>query len=121
MSIDDVQILRAACCIAGLDRKVCDKEHPFLQRLAQKAGVGAMSLDAMIHMAENNSEFYEEQLEYAVKDPEMTIRMLFAVAAADGRFTSEERIILHHFAMKVGMSDEEYEALIARERAKLTS
>lgn len=120
MSMEDVQILRAACCIAGIDAKVCDKEHPLLKKLAAKAGVGSMSLEAMIHMAETNSTFYEEQLNYASTDPEKTIRTLFIIAAADGRFTSDERIILHHLAQKVGMSDEDYDALITRERAKLT-
>lgn len=120
MAIEDVQILRAACCIAGIDGKICEREHPLLRKIAEQAGVGAKSLEAMMDMAETDSTFFEEQFGYATSDPERTIRLLFVVAAADGRFTSEERIILHHFAMKVGMSDEAYDALIARERAKLT-
>jgi tellurite resistance protein len=117
----DVQVLRAACCIAGIDGEVCDKEQPLLQRLAEEAGVGAMSLTAMIEMSLKDPKFYEQQLKYSQKDPEKTIRTLFLVAAADGKFTSEERVMLHHFAMKVGMSDEQYDALVEEEKAKLKS
>ena len=121
MSMQDVQILRAACCLAGIDGEISDKERPLLQRLATEAGVGAMSLQAMMDMAVSDKDFYEEQLGYALTDPDHTIRTLFRVAAADGQFTSEERIMLHHFAMKVGMNDETYDALIAEEKTKLTT
>jgi len=54
-----VELLRAACCVAGVDGHASDAEQLILQRLADEAGVGAASLSAMIELAETDEQFYE--------------------------------------------------------------
>ena len=113
----DVEILRAACCIAGLDGEICDRERPLLDRLAEKAGVGSASFQAMIDRAESDQSFYEEQFHVVKMDAEETMKILFAVAVADGVLLRAERIILQHFADKLGLPEHRFdELLLAAER-----
>ncbi len=109
---DEVELLRAACCIAGLDGDVCDEENSLLARLAEKIGVGPVSLAAMIERAETDPAFYEEQFQLVQKDPDEAMKILFAVAVADGVLLQTERVILHHFADKLGMPEERFEQLL---------
>jgi len=113
MPMRKVEILRAACCIAGVDGEVCDQEHPLLVRLAREAGVGAASLSAMIERAREDRSFFEKQFDVFKTDPDETMKILFRVAVADGVLTQAERVVLGHFAQKLGQPEERFEALLA--------
>ena len=60
MVMDPVEILRAACCIAGLDEHVAASERPVLDELSRRR-VGKASLDAMVGRAKRDTDFYEQQ------------------------------------------------------------
>lgn len=113
MPMQDVEVLRAACCVAGIDRNVCEREHPLLKRLAAAAGVGMTSLNAMIERAKTDSGFFEKQFDIFKSDSEATMKTLFRVAVADGVLTQSERVVLQHFAAKLGMTTERYAELLA--------
>ena len=119
MTMLDLEILRAAVCVAGLDGHVCDREHPLLTRLADRAGVGSVSLAAMIDLAEVDRQYYEEQFDIVKTDPEKTIKILMEVAVADGVLSVEERVIVSHFATKLGMSEQRFGELLAAAEAQL--
>ena len=108
-----VEILRAACCIAGLDGNVDDAERAILERLAREVGVGQASLHAMIERARTDRNFYTAQFRVLKADPESTIRTLFAVAVADSALTQDERVILAHFADRLGMTSERFAEVLA--------
>ena len=52
-----VAILRAACCVAGADGHTSDAEQRVVKRLADEAGVGDASLEAMIERFPKDLEF----------------------------------------------------------------
>jgi len=110
--MDDVAILRAACCVAGLDQRIDQREQRMLERLADKAGVGRTSLEAMIERAVEDQSFYKEQFQLITTDPDTTIKTLLCVAIADRELTIDERVILQHFADVLGMSEKRYEQLV---------
>lgn len=112
MPIAEVELVRAACCVAGLDEKVCENERPILQKLARGVGVGQASLEAMIDRARNDQEFYREQFRILKPEADRAIRILLQVAMADGEITQEERIILHHFAERLEIDDEKFDRLL---------
>ena len=112
----DVEILRAACCVAGLDQQISSAERRLLERLAEHAGVGKTSLDAMIDRAVDDSDFYQEQFTTIRTDPDATIKALFCVAVADRELTTDERVILHEFAVRLGMSPARFNQLLAAAR-----
>lgn len=108
-----VEILRAACCVAGCDSNVCEREHPLLQRFAHEAGVGAMSLTAMIDRASTDAEFHKAQFDIIRSEPDSTMKLLFHVALADGVLKDAERVVLQHFAEKLGMPGDRFADLLA--------
>ena len=68
--LSDMEILKAACCVAGLDGQVCEKELPILKQLAERVGVGKASLEAMMDRAVSDRGFYEEQLSFLSSSPD---------------------------------------------------
>lgn len=107
MSMSDLELLRAACCVAGTDGSVSDRERRFIQRLAEKAGVGAASLKAMIEMAEVDQDFHRDQFGTLKQNPHGAIRRLYVVAAADGSVGEEELGVLQHFGRRLGLTDQQ--------------
>ena len=109
----NVEILRAACCIAGIDESISDSERSMLERLADHAGVGQTSLNAMIDRAVNDPDFHEEQFKTIRTNPDSTMKALFCIAVADHELTTEERVILHQFATRLGMDPKRFNQLLA--------
>ncbi len=112
MSLREVELLRAACCIAGLDGDVDATEHPHLRKLADNAGVGAASLRAMVNRAVEDRDFYKEQFAIITMDAEESMKALFEVALADGVISTEQRVILHYFSDKLGMGAERFDEIL---------
>jgi len=118
MIMNDVERLRAACCIAGIDGEVTDAERAMIDRLAEKAGVGSASLEAMIERACKDKSFCKEQFDVYSSDAEHTIESLWMVAAADGRVGDRESQVLRYFAQKLEISDERYDEIVQRLESK---
>lgn len=113
MPMRQVELVRAACCVAGIDGTICDREHPLLLRLANHAGVGGASLKAMADRAQADSSFFQKQFDIFKADPDETMKTLFQIAIADGVLKQSERVVLQHFAERLGMPMERYEELLA--------
>ena len=94
-----VEILRAACCVAGADLTIAEAEKPLLDRLAREAGVGFASLEAMMERATQNEDFYREQFRVLSADPKMTMTLLFKVAISDRQLDPQEVKILKFLAV----------------------
>lgn len=109
---NDVEILRAACCVAGLDGGVCQDELNILQQMANDIGVGQASLNAMINRAESDPNFYQELFKILSSDAEATIRTLFRVAVVDTDLNVNESVVLHDFSRRLGVAEDRYEALL---------
>lgn len=112
---EEVDLLRAACCIAGLDQQISPEEMKILKEMAREAGVGAASFNAMLDLAVNDKDFYEKQLGWARSDPERTLALLVKVARADGKVDQLERIITGFFAEKIGLTPEQASKALATE------
>ncbi len=113
-----VEIVRAACCIAGLDGNVCARERPMLEKLAEFAGIGEVSLNARIARADEDQNFYQEQVNNLKSDPAATITSLFCVACADGELLASQRIILQHFADVLGLDQKQFDEILEAAQKK---
>ena len=107
-----VEVLRAACCIATIDGEIDQTEQDLIEQLATKAGVGQASLNAIIQRANSDDTFFKEQFEILIADPQEAMMVMFDMAIADGKITSEKRMVLHHFAQKLQVNEEEFESLL---------
>lgn len=109
-SMQQVELLRAACCVAGADGETSQAERQFLDRIASKAGVGGASLAAMIECAEQDKDFYKAQFRVVAAEPRKTMEFLFKVAARDRRFTRSEGRMLKRLSKPLGVSEEDFDS-----------
>ena len=112
MSIDELQILRAACCVAGLDGEIDEREREALKVLVDRAGVGKASFEAMLEMAIEKEDYFSQQLDFLRGDVDRTIKTLFRIAVVDGKLGDNERVVMRYFADKLGMAEPRFEQIL---------
>jgi tellurite resistance protein len=112
MLVEQVEILRAACCIAGVDGVLTDREEAVLRKLKDHVGVGEASFTAMIEAGKNDPKFYQRLFNMLATEADRTLKTLFAVAASDGDVGEGELEVLRYFADKLGMEPERFEQLL---------
>lgn len=114
-----VQVLRAACCVAGSDGNADPTERKILEMLAAEVGVGEASLDAMLQRAETEPNYVEDQFRVLKSDPKESMRLLFSVALSDGVLQDSELNVLQRLAAKLNVTDEVYQNWLVEARAYL--
>jgi tellurite resistance protein len=108
-----VEVLRAACCLAASDGTIAEREMALLRKIAEQPGVGAASLNAMIERAKSDPGYFQKQFEVMKADPEPAMLTLFGVAICDGELSDDERVVLRYFADKLELSEARFEKLLA--------
>ena len=103
-----VQVLRAACCVAGADGLTDPAERKIVEMLAAEVGVGAASLEAMLQRAETEADYVKDQFRVLKANPKETMGTLFSVAVADKSLDDQELVTLQKLAAKLDVSDEQY-------------
>ncbi|NIP84383.1 MAG: hypothetical protein GTO03_02025 [Planctomycetales bacterium] len=116
-----VEILRAACCVAGIDGQTTDRERRLLTHLATQIGVGQASLTAMIERAERDSQFCDDQFVLLKTQPEKTMKILLKVALADRQLGEDECQVLQQFAQRLGMATDRFQAVLAQLTTQLAN
>ncbi len=113
MGMDELEILKAACCVAGLDGEISEREKQALKILVGRAGVGQASFEAMMDVSIEDDDYFKKQLDLLMGDVDQTIKMLFQIAVADGQLGTNERIVLNYFADKLEMPPERFDQILA--------
>lgn len=110
--MEQVEILRAACCVAAADGDISDKEQASLEEMAGRLGVGAASLKAMIELALHDQKFRDSQLRMLHKDPRGAFATLYKIARLEHEVPDEEREMLVHFGRRLGLKSDEMNEVI---------
>lgn len=116
LPIQRLDILRAACCVAGIDGSANDAEAAVLKRLAREVGVGKASLNAMIERAETDETFHEEQFKVLEFEPKTTMATLLEVALADGELSDSEADVLRILAGRLHIDAAMFDQLLVEVR-----
>ncbi len=114
----EIELLRAACCVAGLDGNVAPAELAILSRLAERAGVSRGSFEEMLRHAQADPTFHRQQFTLVRREPEGTVRQLLQIAGAEGGVSDDEARVIAGFGERLGLSAEACSALIAAARAR---
>ena len=114
-----VDVLRAACCVAGIDKNTNNQERTLIDKLAKDVGCGTASVEAMIARAQSDSEFHRQQFTVLKADPQETIRILVEVAMADGSISESESVVLREIAESLEIPADVFQQLIAKVSSKL--
>ena len=110
--MEQVEILRAACCIAAADGEISDAERGFIERLATKAGVGRASREAMIEQGLTSPRFIESQFRFLLSNADRAIKVLMIVASADGAIGEAEESLVRNFAARLSIDEGRLEQLL---------
>ena len=112
MNNHETEICKAACCVAGIDGEICEREHPLLRKMAAAAGADDAWLAEHLDRALNDRHYYQRQFHLLEADPDRAIKTLLRIARADGHVSIPESIILQHFAKKIGMDLDRFNQLL---------
>lgn len=115
-----IDLLRAACCVAGADGDITVAEMIVINRLVDETGVGKASLEAIMQRARTDSEFCEQQFKILNEDPSQSMTLLLEVAMADGHLSSEEVSVLERLAENLNIPADVFTGLVDRVRAALS-
>ncbi len=111
-SMIQVEVLRAACCVAGADGETSEAESELLNRLAKQTGVGFASLEAMVSRACTDANFCKEQFRVLKAEPKEAMATLLEVAMADGVIDDQETETLKVFAEKLSVPADIFDELL---------
>lgn len=114
-----VDVLRAACCVAGIDGQPNEAEKVVIQKLAAEVGVGQASLEAMIERGATDPDFHQEQFRVLKTDPQESLAALLEVAMADGTISNEETAVLKALSEKLNVPTEVFQQLIGKVKGML--
>lgn len=109
-----VEVLRAACCVSGVDGTTSDSERRILDMLAKEVGVGQASLEAMISRAETEPNYFESQFRVLKSAPAETIQLLFSVALSDHELTTAEVEVLFRLSQRLGLGEAQFKNIRAQ-------
>ncbi len=118
MLMERVEILKAACCIAGADGEISERELATLKKMASDVGVGTASLEAMMDLALTDPKFRDAQLRLIHKDPAGSFETLYRITRVDPEVPSTERDLLMLFGKKLGLETAEMNEIIRRAHGK---
>jgi tellurite resistance protein len=108
-----LELLRAACCVAGSDGEVTESEKVLVDKLAKEIGVGQASLNAMLDRAKADPEFYKEQFRVLKAEPSEAMAVLLEVSLADGKVDETESNVLRELASRLNVPAPVFEQLVA--------
>ena len=108
-----VDILRAACCVAGSDGQLADQEIKLVKKLAKEVGVGQASLQAMVDRSMVDENFHKEQFKILKEDPQKCLATVLEVAMADGVLTDVEQAVLRGLADNLQVPTEVFDQLMS--------
>ncbi|MEL7499684.1 MAG: hypothetical protein AAFN77_18920 [Planctomycetota bacterium] len=111
--MEKVDLLRAACCVAGIDGNTGDPEFAIINRLASEVGVGQASVQAMIERGVEDPTFHQEQFRVLKADPQQSMAVLLEVALADGKITDGETGVLRALSQKLNVPGNVFDQLLA--------
>lgn len=97
-SFEQVELLRAVLAVAVADGTIRAPERGVIEGLAARAGIGRMSLQAMIDRAQHDAAAHQELRDLALANAEKALELLVATAAIDGDIHEQERAVLVEIA-----------------------
>jgi uncharacterized tellurite resistance protein B-like protein len=106
--MENAELLRAAIAMAVADGKISRSEMGVVEGLAQRAGVGAIAIEAMFEAAAKNRTF-ADNLQLLPKDRAVkAVELLVGLARIDGEISSEEHELVVRIAASLDIVDDEF-------------
>ena len=110
-NMEQLELLRAAIALAMADGELSRSEKGVVEGLAQRVGVGKVSLKAMLDTAQANDSIADNILIGSKKRARVALELLVAQARIDGEISDEERSVLVRIAMSLSFTTDEFQGI----------
>ncbi|MBN1346050.1 MAG: hypothetical protein JXQ73_25405 [Phycisphaerae bacterium] len=115
---EDLELLNAALALAMVDGDFSSAEKGIIQGLAARAGVGQVSLQAMMDRAQRDPDMHKDLHIRSGGKARKIMEFLVAQARIDGEITNEERDMLVKICLQLGIDTDEFGQIYAQGVAK---
>ena len=108
-NLQEKELLQAALVLAAADGHISRSERGVIESLAQRAGVGPISLQAMVDQTLRNSAARDKLFQMVQSNAERSLKLLVGTARIDGKITTEERELLVQYASRLGIEGDRFQ------------
>ncbi len=108
---EQTELLKVVLALAAVDGKIARSERGVFESLADRIGVGRVSLDAMIEKARREPAAKDELFQLTTSDPAHAFKLLVATARIDGEIADAERELLVVIASVLGITGDRFATL----------
>ncbi|MHC5023017.1 MAG: hypothetical protein ACYTGG_03775 [Planctomycetota bacterium] len=115
--MNDADVLKAVCCLAGADSEVSIEELQVLDGLAGRAGIEQKRFRALIENTCRDEDFRQKQIDVAKNDAAAALRQVIGMAREDDRLGEGNfTMLLWRIATnQLDVSPDQFEKLLAAE------
>lgn len=112
--MNDLDVIKAMCCLAGLGSDVTLEELQLLGRVAEPAGLDRKALDTLLYKAANDEELREELIDAVRGDVEGAMGRMIAISGQAGSLEGGHIVmLLWRVATKLDIDPQRFEQLLA--------
>ncbi len=112
--MNDVEVLKAVCCVAGTDSDVTVEELQLLGNLAESAGLERKPVEILIEKATNDEDFRQRQIDVVMDDIDGAMSTLIRLTRQGGSLDKGHVVmLLWRVATNLQMSPERFDELLA--------
>lgn len=110
---EEMELLNAALALAMIDGRLSRSEMGVIQGLANRIGVGQISLEAMVTRARSDPNMHQDLKVKSEKRARKILSLLVAQARIDGVISDAERELLVKLAVQLGIDTDQFGNLYA--------
>jgi uncharacterized tellurite resistance protein B-like protein len=110
-TMEDLELLKAVLAVAVADGELRRSEMGIIKGLAERVGIGRVSLDAMMAEAESNPAAADNILIHNPDKARQGLEMLVAQARLDGVIDKKERAVLVRIALSMNITGEDFQQI----------
>lgn len=112
--MNDLDAMKAMCCLAGLGTDVTLEELQILGRLAGPAGLDKKAMDTLLYKAANDDSLRDELIAPVRRDVDGAMeRMIDLAARADSLEEGHIAMLLWRVATKLDIDADRFDRLLA--------
>ena len=109
--MEDMELLKATLAVAAADGELLRSEMGVVEGLANRVGLGKVSLEAMVEAARTDKSFADNILIRSKDKARAALQLLVGVARIDGLISDEERKVIVRIAGGLGITGDEFERI----------
>ena len=112
--MNDVDVVKAVCCVAGADSDVTVDELAELGSLARRVGIERTQVTALLERSRDDEAFYQHQIDLLTDHADASMNTMIRLAREAGTLADGHVVmLLWRLATKLDIHADHFEELVA--------